>query len=99
MTSAAFLIIFPEFVALNAEDPTLVTAALARADRRVSDSWGTRRDDVIALTTAHQLALSPWGRNARLVAKDGTTTYGEELKEWKRGHAFARNRIVPEEST
>lgn len=94
MDSAAFVVIFPEFSALLAEDAALIAAALARAERRVSDSWGDRRDDVVALTTAHQLALSPWGRNARMVSKDGSTTYGDELSNWKRGHACARNRAV-----
>ncbi len=94
MTGAEFVVIFPEFVALNAEDPAYVTATLARAERRVSDSWGTRRNDVVALTTANMLAAGPWGRNARLSEKDGTSTYSVELKEMKRAHACGRSRAV-----
>lgn len=94
MTGAEFVVDFPEFAALLAEDPALITAALARAERRVSDSWDTRRDDIVKLTAAHSLALHPWGRNARLSEKDGSTTYGADLAVMKKGHACARSRAV-----
>lgn len=99
MTTAEFLVLFPEYAALAAEDngTELIDGALARADRRVSDSWGDRRDDVIGLTAAHMLALSPFGRNARLSTADGTTTYGTELTAMKKGHAFARRRVVEQD--
>lgn len=96
MTTAEFLVLFPEFAALAAEDggTELIDGALVRSARRVSDSWGAKRDDVIGLTTAHMLALSPFGRNARLSAADGSSTYKTELTEMKKGHAFARRRVV-----
>jgi hypothetical protein len=96
VTSPEFLALFPEFAALAAEvgGADLISGALARSARRVSDSWGARRDDVIGLTTAHMLALGPWGRNARLSTPQGTTTYGAELAEMKKGHAYGRTRVV-----
>lgn len=100
MTTSEFLVLFPEFAALAAEDggTDLIDGALARSARRVSDSWGAKRDDVIGLTTAHMLALGPFGRNARLSAADGTTTYGAELALMKKGHAFARRRVVEQDA-
>lgn len=80
----------PEFA--NAGD-ALITATLAQVELRVSDSWGDRRDEVVELEAAHALASSPFGRNARLTAKDGTTTYGETLRRMKYGHAWGRGRI------
>lgn len=99
MTTAEFLVLFHEFAALAVEDggTELIDGALARAARRVSDSWGDKRDDVIGLTTAHMLALSPWGRNARLSDAKNVTTYGVELDAMKRGHAFARHRVVEQD--
>jgi hypothetical protein len=93
---ADFLKVFPEFNALYAEDPTYVSAALARAERRVSDSWGDRRDDVVGYTAAHQLALSPYGRNARMIDGKNVSTYSVELEKMKKGHACARMRSVTE---
>lgn len=94
MTPAAFLELYAEFRALYDEDPGLIVAALARAERRISDSWEERRDDAVALTAAHQLALSPWGRNARLSEPGKVTVYQAELDTWKRGHGCARSRAV-----
>jgi hypothetical protein len=94
VTPAAFLELYAEFQALYEEDPGLIVAALARAERRISDTWGSRRDDAVALTAAHQLALSPWGRNARLSEPGKTTVYQAELDTWKKGHACARSRAV-----
>ncbi len=57
----------------------LVTSALAEATRECDARvFGTRIDDAIGLLAAHKLAISPQGQAARLVAKDGSTTYGTE---------------------
>lgn len=68
----------PEFV--NVPDP-LVTAELGAAllflDAGV---WGNKIDQGQRFRTAHQLALSPFGQAARMVAKDGSTTYETHYK-------------------
>lgn len=76
----------PEFV--NVPD-TLVQAELDGASLEIDQGiWGTFAATPIVSTAAltkadmghrflaaHKLALSPFGQNARLVAKDGGTTY------------------------
>jgi hypothetical protein len=74
VTRAAFLVRHPEFADAEA---ALVEAKLAEAERRTpSRVWGDLEDDGIASLAAHLLAISPNGQMARLVNKDGTTTYG-----------------------
>lgn len=96
MDVPTFLANYPEFAPLQDTDPLTLSAALARAERRTSDSWGAMRDDIVALHAADSLARSPFGRNAALVAKDGTTSYATELEQRKKGHAFGRSRAVAE---
>ena len=69
---------FPEFTKV---DTALVTLKLAEAYRRTNSSvWDTLQDDGAKWLCAHLLAVSPFGMNARMVNKDGTTVYGEERK-------------------
>lgn len=87
VTTASFVIAFAEF---SFVDSALLTAQLAHVEAIVSaDVYDTeaKRDYVVQLTLAHALALSPMGRDAGLVAKDGTTTYGAQLKALKLGNA------------
>ncbi len=94
-TSAQFLIEYPEFLPLSEEQTALVPAVLARAERRIGDSWDADvRDDIVYLQCAHMLSLTPSGRNAKLSAPGKPTAYQEELCERKKGHAFGRMRIV-----
>lgn len=83
---ASFKIAFPEFVFV---DDTHLAAQLAHVEAVTGDGYNgeARRDYVVQLTLAHALALSPMGRDAGLVAKDGTTTYGAQLKLIKQGNA------------
>jgi hypothetical protein len=90
MTAAEFKAIYPEFA--TAAD-ALVNAKIAEADLQTSDSFGTRRDSVLALLTSHLLAISPYGVNAKMVNKDGGTVYGERLKTVQVIHGVARERI------
>lgn len=70
---------YPEF---SDAPPDTIEAALAESDRATSDSWlGGRRDDAVMLRTAHVASMSPWGRDARLMNKDGSTIYGRLLEE------------------
>lgn len=65
---------FPEFE--KATD-TMVVAALAEAARGCDPGiFGNRFADGVCLKAADQLAISPWGRMARMVSKEGTSTYG-----------------------
>lgn len=77
VTLASFRVHFPE---LNAASDTLVQAKLDEAalalDERV---FGARFDEAVRYSAAHRLALSPFGQNARMVAKDGSTTYGMQF--------------------
>lgn len=41
--------------------------------------WGTLTREGHGLITARKLALSPWGRDARIMADDGSTTYDGEI--------------------
>lgn len=83
---ASFKVANPEFAFV---DDAYVEAQLANVEAVTSDAYDTdaKRDYVVQLTLAHALALSPMGRDAGLVAKDGTTTYGARLKELKLGNA------------
>lgn len=73
--------LLPEFK--TTPDPT-AQAAIDAADREVStDAYGDKRDDVVLLTAAHTLALSPAGRAARLSTPDGKSTYEELLRTYK----------------
>jgi Protein of unknown function (DUF4054) len=74
---------FPEFRGVN---DSVVTAMLGAAFLEidvcvwggystVTGTPGTKADQGQAYLTAHKLATSPFGQNAKLVAKDGSTTY------------------------
>lgn len=64
---------FPEFAG---RPDALLTSTLETAHARChSDTWGTGRNDGVLYLTAHLLALSPFGREMRMVNRDGTTAY------------------------
>lgn len=64
---------FPEFAG---RPDDLLTSILAAATARChSDAWGTGRNEGVLYLSAHLLALSPYGREMRMVNKDGTTAY------------------------
>ena len=93
VTANSFLLAYPEFTPLHAEDATLIPAVLARAERRIGNLWRTDlRDDIVELQCAHMLAMSPAGRNARLSEPGKETAYQCELKALKKGNAFGRFR-------
>lgn len=73
MTTVQFLTQFPEF---KTADLSLIQAMLDAALLEIDVSiWRTKADQGQAYLAAHKLALSPFGQNVRLVAKDGSTTY------------------------
>jgi hypothetical protein len=64
---------FPEF---RNTDTTLVSAQLNDAALQIDSCvWGPLAGVGHGYLTAHRLALSPFGQQARMVAKNGTTTY------------------------
>ena len=74
---ADFLARFPEF---EPASKTMIEAAIDEAKRNVdSGVWREKTDDGVRWKTAHLLAISPFGQQARLVSKDGSTTYGKNF--------------------
>lgn len=66
---------FPEF---DGATDAHVTATIALATARChSATWGDLRDQGIMYMSCDLLARSPFARDMRLVAKDGTTVYQE----------------------
>ena len=69
----AFVIQFPEFTKTGVPlVETMLAAALLEID---ADVWGAKATQGQYYLAAHKLALSPFGNNAEMVAKDGSTTY------------------------
>jgi len=91
MTYLEFRARFPEFVTAAQAS---IENALADAERNVSDSWDTRREEIVALTAAHALSVSPAGRHARLSNDKGGSIYWTRLAQLKIQHACARGRIA-----
>jgi hypothetical protein len=69
-----FLARFPEF---EPASKAMVEQAIDEAGRNVdAEVFDDKTDDAIRWKAAHLLAISPFGQQARLIAKDGSTTYG-----------------------
>lgn len=82
---ATFRTRFPEFA--PAAD-ALVEACLAEALLQTpSDVWGTKADAAQGMLTAHLLAISPYGRTAKLVSAKGESTYGQRRQAMTRALA------------
>lgn len=77
-----FLARFPEF---EPASKAMIESAIAEAGRNVdADIFDTKTDDAIRWKAAHLLAISPFGQQARLSSKDGSTTYGKRFTELAR---------------
>lgn len=84
MTLANFRIRYPEF---RTASDTFVQAYLDDAAATLvgaSGQLGNAYDVAHGLATAHLIAVSPAGKNARMVNDDGTTQYGKTLSELMR---------------
>lgn len=95
-TPTTFRARWPEF---TATPDALVQPALDEAARSVDPRlFAAQTDDAVGWLAADLIARSPGGENARLVAKDGTTTYGDRFRVIARGRAgggwFAGQRIT-----
>lgn len=78
MFYAQFIVRHAEF--RPAPQETVVACLTAAANELSAAEIGLPYDEAHGLLAAHKLALSPFGRNARMVRDDGTTTYGDEFK-------------------
>jgi hypothetical protein len=91
VTYASFVVAYPEF--LKAGEP-MVTAQLALVELEVSDSFAEQRDAAVMLRLADTLALSPFGRNARMVAPSAaTSTYGQRFMAMAESNAVSASRL------
>lgn len=84
ITATDFVSSYKEFEEINELAPETVAAALLRAQAFCSASvWGDRYEAGVFCKTAHLLAMSPFGENARIAGKN-ETAYGEVFKEMLR---------------
>lgn len=91
VTIDSFKEAFPEF--RKAGDPML-TAQLALVELEVSDAFEDSRDYAVMLRLADSLAMSPWGRDARLVPpKAETSTYGDRFRRLAEANAVSASRL------
>jgi hypothetical protein len=93
--AATFIALFPEFAAVNDQQPALVPVTLAQVELRVSDSWEATRDEIVGLECAASIAAGPLGRAAQMQAKDGSTTYSKRLESRYISHGCVHpNRVI-----
>jgi len=80
MDRTAFRVAYPEFGGTDNTSDAQIDAALAAAASEMAPPggapWFDQYDHAHGLLTAHNLALSPSGKMARLDPKEYETTYG-----------------------
>ena len=63
----------------------MIEEAIDEATRNVDAAvWRGNTDDGVRWQTAHLLAISPFGQQARMLSKDGSTTYGKRFAQLMR---------------
>lgn len=91
---ASFKVAFPEFQ--KAGDPML-EAQLALVELEVSDSFEDSRDLAVMLRLADNLALSPFGRDARMIPKGVdnafSSTYGVRYRALAEANGVTASRL------
>ena len=88
---ASFLVAYPEFQ--KAGEP-MIAAQLAMVELEVSDSFAEQRDQAVMLRLADTLAMSSWGRNARMISPNAaTTTYGMRFLAMAESNALSASRL------
>lgn len=81
ITSAGFIDAFPEFTEALDLQPAMVESAIKRAQAFVGvKAWGDRYEAGVYQKAAHLLAMSPFGENLRIDAKQATA-YGVVFQE------------------
>lgn len=84
---------FPEFAPMVDEFPGMLEACLAEAELCVSDQWGSKRDQIVLLESAHRAAITPFGRNAKLSSGEGRSTYGVQAQNMRVAFVCALGRL------
>ena len=70
---------FPEFAT---HPDSYVQSFIAAATLQVDpDMWLALTDEGIAWLACHRMCQTPWGQAAKLVAADGSTSYGRAYAE------------------
>jgi hypothetical protein len=76
LSTATFKSLWPEFVKIPDD---FIQSRLDQAAARINpEIWADKTDMGHGYLTAHLLATSPYGQNARLVSDKGETTYNRE---------------------
>lgn len=81
MNLASFRVSFPEFS--TATDPFVQVWLDAAATELDTDLCGTRYDEMHGLLAAHKIAVSPHGKNLRLVLPTGQSPYWVRFAEMR----------------
>ncbi len=77
VTRRSFLARYPNF---EPASKIMIDEALRDAVANVDTGiFGTKTDQAVALKAADILALSPFGQNARMQKKDGSTVWGQQF--------------------
>lgn len=85
MDITTFGTLFPEFAATITSNQALVQGMLDQAALELDQNvCGDYYDSLHGYTAAHKLALSPFGQQAKLMSKDGTTTYEKHMTRLRR---------------
>lgn len=78
VSESRFLARWPHF---NEVAMDTLSEALAAARLRVNEGiYGDKTDEAVMQLTAHLICIDPAGQFARLVSKEGTTTYMKEVE-------------------
>ncbi len=94
VSRASFVEAFPEF---SKAGNAMIDAQLAMVELEVSDAFGDSRDLAVMLKLADSLALSPWGRYARMVPKGVdnafSSTYGVRFRAMAEANGVSASRL------
>jgi hypothetical protein len=92
MDLKAFRDAFPEF--RTAPDDLVKTWLDFAATRVDAGVFGASYDMAHGLTTAHHIALSPFGKNARLSSNEGRTTYKTQYDELRHAACAGLDKVI-----
>lgn len=82
LTAEALVAAHPEFTAIAASHPGVVSTAIADAAAETDASvCGAETDRVVRLKACDLIARSPFGAQANLVDEDGITPYSRTLEQ------------------
>ena len=91
VTVQSFIVACPEF---SQAGDAMIAAVLAQTELEVSDAFGDSRNAAVMLRLADRLALSPWGRDAKMVAPTSrTSTYGERFDRMAEANGVSASRL------